>query len=105
MFGFQKVLYFCSVFIHYGCVMITRLECLDVPATLVEEAVPVGYIPHPSAAMAGLHCYLTIGVREVGGAANPYWHRAVASSEDRFFAKKLYFCTMKQSDHGRSKRK
>jgi hypothetical protein len=51
---------------------------------LVEEAESVGYIPHPSAALAGLHEHLTSGLREVGGAANPYWHRAVASSEDRF---------------------
>ena len=64
--------------------MMTRRESLGVPATLVEEAEPVGYIPHPSAALAGLHEHLASGVREVGGAANPYWHRAVASSEDRF---------------------
>lgn len=61
----------------------TRQECLGVPTTLVEEAESVGYIPHPSAALAGLHDHLTSGVRDVGGADNPYWHRAVASSEDR----------------------
>lgn len=63
--------------------MMTRCESLGVPTTLVEEAEPVGYIPHPSAALAGLHEHLASGVREVGGAENPYWHRAVASSENR----------------------
>lgn len=63
--------------------MMTRGKNLGVPTTLVEEAEPVGYIPHPSAALAGLHYHLTSGVREVGDADNPYWHRAVASSEDR----------------------
>lgn len=63
--------------------MMTRCDILGVPTTLVEEAEPVGYIPHPSAALAGLHEHLASGVREVGGAENPYWHRAVASSEDR----------------------
>ena len=61
----------------------TRGKSLGVPTTLVEEAESVGYIPHPSAALAGLHDHLTSGVRDVGGADNPYWHRAVASSEDR----------------------
>ena len=63
--------------------MMTRRESLGVPTTLVEEAESVGYIPHPSAALAGLHKHLTSGLQEVGGAVNPYWHRAVASSEDR----------------------
>jgi len=61
----------------------TRGKSLGVPTTLVEEAESVGSIPHPSAALAGLHNHLASGVRDVGGAVNPYWHRAVASSEDR----------------------
>jgi len=64
--------------------MMTRGESLGVPTTLVEEAEPVGYTPHLSAALAGLHEHLTSGVREVGGAENPYRHRAVAGSEDKF---------------------
>ena len=38
-----------------------------------------------SASKAGLHIYLSFGLRDIRDAGNLYWHRAVASSEDTFF--------------------
>ena len=54
MFGFQKVLYFCSVFIHVQVRMITGILSRVSLSTMVEVVGSAGYIPHLSAIVTGL---------------------------------------------------